>query len=106
MARKNENPVSEEQVKTTTEKHIEEPAEGSPQEEPETAQGRQEQKEGNPEEKAEPEVVSGGYKVICRNPITKQIGGVEFQNGVGYTEDGYAASWFAAKDGYTVEPAE
>lgn len=46
------------------------------------------------------------YKIICRNKITKRIGGVDFTNGEGYTSDGYAASWFAAKDGYTVEPAE
>lgn len=46
------------------------------------------------------------YKITCRNDITKQIGGVDFENGVGYTADSYAASWFAAKDGYTVEPAE
>lgn len=47
-----------------------------------------------------------GYKITCRNKITKRIGGVDFTNGEGYTSDGYAASWFAAKDGYTVEPAE
>lgn len=46
------------------------------------------------------------YRIICRNKITKRIGGVDFTNGEGYTSDGYAASWFAAKDGYTVEPAE
>lgn len=46
------------------------------------------------------------YKIICRNKITKRIGGVDFTDGEGYTSDGYAASWFEAKDGYTVEPAE
>lgn len=46
------------------------------------------------------------YKIICRNKITKRIGGVDFMNGEGYTSDGYAASWFEAKDGYTVEAAE
>lgn len=46
------------------------------------------------------------YRIICRNKITKQIGGVDFKGGVGYTFDGYAASWFAAKDGYTVERPE
>ncbi|MCX4341329.1 MAG: hypothetical protein OSJ72_17005 [Lachnospiraceae bacterium] len=46
------------------------------------------------------------YKITCRNKIAKQIGGVDFKDGVGYTFDGYAASWFAAKDGYTVERAE
>ena len=42
------------------------------------------------------------YEITCKNQITKQIGGVNFENGVGHTCDDYAASWFAAKDGYTV----
>lgn len=42
------------------------------------------------------------YEITCRNQITKQIGGVNFENGVGHTCDDYAASWFASKDGYTV----
>lgn len=46
------------------------------------------------------------YKVICRNKITKRIGGVDFTEGEGYTTDGFAASWFEAKDGYTMEHAE
>lgn len=46
------------------------------------------------------------YKIVCRNKITKRIGGVDFMDGEGYTLDGYAASWFAGKDGYTVESAE
>ena len=46
------------------------------------------------------------YRITCRNKITKQIGGVSFTDGEGYTFGGYAASWFAAKNGYTVEPAE
>lgn len=62
-----------------------------------------------PEEKLTGESETGSptiYKIVCRNKITKRIGGVDFTEGEGYTTDGFAASWFAAKDGYTVEPAE
>ncbi len=55
---------------------------------------------------ADPKSSPKKYRIICRNRIMKQIGGVDFMNGEGYTFDAYAASWFAAKDGYTVEPAE
>lgn len=41
------------------------------------------------------------YKVICRNPVSKEIGGVTFVNGVGYTDDGFTASWFRNR-GYGV----
>lgn len=43
------------------------------------------------------------YEIICRNPVSKTIGGVTFVNGTGRTEDAFAASWFANKDGYTVK---
>lgn len=43
------------------------------------------------------------HKIICRNKVTKLIGGVDFKEGIGYTSDAFAASWFAAKDGYIVE---
>ena len=55
---------------------------------------------------ADPKSSLKKYRIICRNRITKQVGGVDFMNGEGYTIDAYAASWFAAKDGYTVESAE
>ncbi len=41
------------------------------------------------------------YKIICRNPVSKEIGGVTFVNGVGYTDDGFTASWFRNR-GYEV----
>lgn len=45
------------------------------------------------------------YKITCRNRISKVIGGVSFVNGVGYTNDGFTASWFGNKDGYEVKEA-
>lgn len=46
------------------------------------------------------------FKITCRNNVSGMIGGVMFQDGVGYTRDGYSASWFANKDGYSVDPGE
>lgn len=43
------------------------------------------------------------YRITCRNKISKVIGGVSFVNGVGYTNDGFTASWFGNKDGYEVK---
>ena len=70
--------------------------------------------EQSPEEKVDAEgeqaetsdAVPKSYVITCRNNVTKVIGGVKFDNGVGRTDDAFAASWFAAKDGYTVEVAE
>ncbi len=45
------------------------------------------------------------YRITCRNKISKVIGGVSFVNGVGYTNDGFTASWFGNKDGYEVKEA-
>ncbi len=42
------------------------------------------------------------FMIICRNKINKMIGGVSFVNGVGYTRDGFTASWFGNKEGYEV----
>lgn len=42
------------------------------------------------------------YRIICRNKVTETIGGVKFVDGVGYTKDGFSASWFANKNGYEV----
>lgn len=42
------------------------------------------------------------YEIVCRNKISKTIGGVTFVDGVGHTRDGYAASWFRNKEGYEV----
>jgi len=53
----------------------------------------------------QPEKVQG-YHIICRNKVTKNIGGVDFVDGVGYTEDAFEASWFASKEGYTVNRAQ
>ncbi|MCM1304574.1 MAG: hypothetical protein NC305_13330 [Lachnospiraceae bacterium] len=46
------------------------------------------------------------FRVTCRNKISGTIGGVEFVDGVGYTSDGFSASWFANKDGYSVDPGK
>ena len=71
--------------------------------------------EQSPEEKADADgeqtetsdaVPKSSYVITCRNKVTNVIGGVKFDNGVGRTDDAFAASWFAAKDGYTVEVAE
>lgn len=80
-----------------------------PDEEPTGETGAEKAEEPSPEEELSGE--SGArspvvYKIVCRNKITKRLGGVDFTEGEGYTTDGFAASWFAAKDGYTVEPAE
>lgn len=42
------------------------------------------------------------YKITCCNPVNKQIGGIVFRDGVAYTDDAYAASWFRNKKGYVV----
>ncbi len=93
----------------TVEPGAEKAGEPSPEEEP-TGESRAEKtEEPSPEEKLSQKSEAGSsvvYKIVCRNKITKRIGGVDFMNGEGYTLDGYAASWFAAKDGYTVESAE
>lgn len=43
------------------------------------------------------------FTITCRNNVSGMIGGVMFRDGVGYTRDGYSASWFANKDGYSVD---
>ncbi len=45
------------------------------------------------------------FMITCRNKISKVISGVSFVNGVGYTSDGFTASWFGNKDGYEVRKA-
>ena len=126
MARKNAKTVpKEKQVQgETIVENNEQLVEGNPEEDPEAVPGAEQLMEGNPEEN--PEAAPGAeqqkgdpkkkkttsqklqkkYMVTCRNKITKQIGGVDFKDGVGYTSDSYAASWFDGKDGYTVEVAE
>lgn len=43
------------------------------------------------------------FRITCRNKVTEMIGGVKFVDGVGYTDDAYAASWFTNKNGYKVD---
>ncbi len=95
-ARKNEKPVPEEDLvqDTVEEKNDMEQA----PEEKVDAEGEQ--------AKTSEAVPKSSYVITCRNKVTKVIGGVKFDNGVGRTDDAFAASWFAAKDGYTVETAE
>lgn len=101
-----EHPSEEEPAgESETEKTEEHPLEDTPTEGSETEKAE----EPLPEEKMSGESEAGLptiYKIVCRNKITKRIGGVDFMDGEGHTLDGYAASWFAAKDGYTVESAE
>lgn len=82
----------------------ENPPEEEPTEEFEAVKAEENPPEEKPLEDSAPELA--GYKIVCRNKITKRIGGVDFKDGAGYTDDGYAASWFAAKDGYTVKLTE
>lgn len=106
-AEKAEEHPSEE--KPTEEAEAEKAEEHPPKEEPTGESETEKAEEPLPEEKMSGESEAGLptiYKIVCRNKITKRIGGVDFLDGEGYTLDGYAASWFAAKDGYTVESAE
>lgn len=101
MAKKN--------IKSVTVEQQAEDSEAAKVMEQQSAVGQLREQQPEDSEAAKTAVFHGGskkYKIICRNKITKRIGGVDFTNGEGYTSDGYAASWFAAKDGYTVEPAE
>lgn len=50
-------------------------------------------------EKADTEPV---YQITCCNPINESFGGVTFKEGVACTNDGFTASWFRNKEGYTV----
>lgn len=90
------------------EKTGEHPPEEKPTGESEAEKAEEQLQEEKRQEDSEPDLCRhlAGYKIVCRNKITKRIGGVDFMDGEGYTLDGYAASWFAAKDGYTVESAE
>ncbi len=95
--------------KQIEESGAEKAGEALPEEKPIEEPGAEKGKEPSPEEKLSEESEAGlpaVYKIICRNKITKRIGGVDFTEGEGYTTDGFAASWFAVKDGYTVEPVE
>lgn len=101
-----EHPLEEE---LAGESEAEKAEEHPPEEEPAGESGSEKAEEHPPEEKLSMESEAGLptiYKIVCRNKITKRIGGVDFMDGEGFTLDGYAASWFAAKDGYTVESAE
>lgn len=46
------------------------------------------------------------FRITCRNAVSEVIGGVRFVEGVGYTRNAYAASWFANKSGYRVDREE
>lgn len=74
-----------------------------PEEKPETPveDAKAEQKE--PQNAEQEEKV---FKITCRNNVSGLIGGVVFLGGVGYTRDSYSASWFANKDGYSVDLKE
>lgn len=42
------------------------------------------------------------YKIVCSQAVSKEIGGINFQNGIAHTKDVYTASWFGNKAGYSV----
>lgn len=95
--------------KPTEESGAEQAGEPSPKDKLPEVSEVEKVKEPSTEKKVSEEPAAGlptVYKIVCRNKITKRIGGVDFLDGEGYTFDGYAASWFAARDGYTVESAE
>ena len=74
-------------------------AEAKVEENPDLSQG----KSGDDEAEADtaPQETTR-YMITCRNTVSKEIGGVTFVKGVGYTEDGFTASWFGNKCGYYV----
>ncbi|MBD5468887.1 MAG: hypothetical protein HDR21_12135 [Lachnospiraceae bacterium] len=41
------------------------------------------------------------YRITCKTPVNKEIAGILFVRGIGYTQDAFTASWFEGK-GYTV----
>lgn len=41
------------------------------------------------------------YRIACGTPVNKEIAGILFVRGIGYTQDAFTASWFEGK-GYTV----
>lgn len=47
-----------------------------------------------------------GYKITCCNPINDSFAGVTFVNGVACTKNGFTASWFRNRKGYTVSKGE
>lgn len=55
------------------------------------------------EQEAPVEAGAASFRITCRNKVSGTIGGVEFVDGVGYTSNGFSASWFANKDGYSVD---
>lgn len=55
-----------------------------------------------PEEKAAGPGNTPSFQIRCCSPISKSFGGVTFVNGVAETTDGFTASWFGNKKGYTV----
>lgn len=104
--RKNKRPASGEnpvQDSSTEEKDMQQPHDEKPMEAAAPEREGTKEKEGGQEEILQKPT---GYIITCRNKATKLICGIDFVDGVGRTDDAYAASWFASKDGYTVKPAE
>ncbi len=80
------------------------------QEDPAAGQGKA-WKEESQEEKSQEDVQKTAqenqlFRITCRNAVSEVIGGVRFVEGVGYTRNAYAASWFANKSGYRVDREE
>lgn len=80
------------------------------QEDPAASQGKA-WKEESQDEKAQEDIQKAVqenklFRITCRNAVSEVIGGVRFVEGVGYTRNAYAASWFANKSGYRVDREE
>lgn len=69
----------------------------------ETAETNMPVEEADVQERPE---IEDNYKITCCNPINDSFGGVAFVNGVAYTKDGFTASWFRNRKGYTVSKGE
>lgn len=77
------------------------PANQKPDDHPAASEERAEMSVKEPEtlEKAD---TGPNYRITCCNLINESFGGVTFKEGVACTDDGFTASWFRNKEGYTV----
>lgn len=72
------------------------------------ADGGEEQESSKSDERAEKQravqsetLPQARYRIACKTPVNKEIAGILFMRGIGYTQDAFTASWFEGK-GYTV----
>lgn len=83
---------------------MENPGGGAAQEKSESDKGSEKDADKKMESEAvadtEP-VREARYRIACGTPVNKEIAGILFVRGVGFTQDAFTASWFEEK-GYTV----